>query len=142
MGSKVWEGHHPRGTTLREALQGNVPLKGLCGGLSEGSPGASPRVLRGSAGFCKGPRDFSRFFGGSDPLLVTLRNCWNGHFHNLEPHTNLYWHLDEGMSGCRKRRSAQGVQSLFFVFGTPSITFWSLFRHFFAKLLLPDSFLR
>ena len=26
---------------------------------------------RGSAGFCGGPRDFPRFFGGSDPMLVT-----------------------------------------------------------------------
>ena len=47
-----------------------------------------------------------------------------------------------------QRRSAKGVRSLFFVFGTLSVTFWSLFlmllslfcRHFFAKLLLPDSF--
>ena len=30
---KVPEGHHPRGTTLREALRGNLPLRGLCGGL-------------------------------------------------------------------------------------------------------------
>ena len=46
--SKVPEGHHPTGTTLREALRGNLPLRGflgagLCGGLFEGSP-------RGSAG--------------------------------------------------------------------------------------------
>ena len=33
--SKVPEGHHPRGTTLREALRGKLPLRGLCGGLSE-----------------------------------------------------------------------------------------------------------
>ena len=58
--SEILEGHHPRGTTLREALRGNLPLMGLCGGLSEGSAGslrafcvASPRVL-GSAGFSKG----------------------------------------------------------------------------------------
>ena len=43
---------------------------------------------------------------------------------------------------CGKR-----VRSLLFIFGTLSVTFWSLFlmlchffRHFFAKLLLPDSF--
>ena len=59
--SKVPEGHHPRGTTLREALRGNLPLRGLCGGLSEGSAGVSPRVLRGSAGFCGGPRGSARF---------------------------------------------------------------------------------
>ena len=38
--SKVPEGHHPRGTTLREALRGNLPLRALCVGLSEGSPGS------------------------------------------------------------------------------------------------------
>ena len=36
---KVPEGHHPRGTTLREALRGNC--------LSEGSAGVSQRALRG-----------------------------------------------------------------------------------------------
>ena len=48
--SKVPEGHHPRGTTLREALRGNLPLRGLCGCLSEGPAGLCG-VLRGSAGF-------------------------------------------------------------------------------------------
>ena len=60
---KFTEGHHPRGTTLREALRGNLPLRGLCGGLSEGSA----RSLRGfcgvSAGFCRGPRIFRGFRG-------------------------------------------------------------------------------
>ena len=56
------------GTTLREALRERGSLRGLCGGLSEGSAGLSPRVLRSSAGFCEGPRDFPRFFGGSDPM--------------------------------------------------------------------------
>ena len=46
------------------------PLRGLCGGLSEGSAGVSPRVLRGSAGLFRG------FLQGGDPMLVTLRNCW------------------------------------------------------------------
>ena len=41
--SKVPESHRPRGTTLREALRGNLPLRGV-----------SSRVMRGSAGFCKG----------------------------------------------------------------------------------------
>ena len=47
-------------------------------------------------------------------------------------------------SGCRKRRSAKGVRSLFSfselfrsLFGH---LFCDFFRHFFAKLLLPDSF--
>ena len=72
---KVPEGHHPRGTTLREALRGNLPLTGSAGSL-RGSAGVSLRVLRGSAGFCGGPRDFPRFIGGSDPMLVTLGSCW------------------------------------------------------------------
>ena len=69
---KVPEGHHPRGTTLREALRGNLPLRGLCGGLSEGSAGS----LRGFCGVLRGSAGFSEVFGGSDPMLVTLRNCW------------------------------------------------------------------
>ena len=74
---KVPEGHHPRGTTLREALRGNLPLRGLRGGLSEGSAGSLRGFCGVSAGFCGGPRDFPRFFGGSDPVLVTLGNCWS-----------------------------------------------------------------
>ena len=71
---KVLEGHHPRGTILREALRGNLPLRGLCGGLSEGSAGSLRGFCGVSAGFCGGPRDFPRVFGGSDPMLVTLGN--------------------------------------------------------------------
>ena len=61
------EGHHPRGTTLREALWGNLRLggvlRGLCGGLFE----ASARLC-GATGFSE----------GSDPMLVTpLRNYWS-----------------------------------------------------------------
>ena len=74
--SKVPEGHHPRGTTLREALRGNLPLRGLCRGLSEGSAGSLRGFCGVSAGLCGGPRDFPRVFGGSDPMLVTLGNCW------------------------------------------------------------------
>ena len=40
----------------QRALRGS--LRGLCGGLSEGSAG------------------FSEGFGGSDPMLVTLGSCW------------------------------------------------------------------
>ena len=50
---KVPEGHHPRGTTLREALRGNLPLRGLSGA----SVGVSSRVLRGLRGAL---RDFPR----------------------------------------------------------------------------------
>ena len=74
--SKFQEGHHPRGTALREALRGNLPLRGLCGGLSEGSAGSLRGFCGVSAGLCGGPRDFPRVFGGSDPMLVTLANCW------------------------------------------------------------------
>ena len=56
---------HPKGTTLREALRGNLPRRGLCEGLFEGSAGLCG-FLRGSMGFSE----------GSDPMLVTLRNCW------------------------------------------------------------------
>ena len=65
---KVPEGHHPRGTTLREALRGNLPLRGLCGGLSEGFAGVSPRVLRGSLRGSAGVRGIFRGFRG----VVTL----------------------------------------------------------------------
>ena len=57
---KVPEGHHPRGTTLREALRGNLPLRGLCGGLSEGSAGS----LRGFCGVSAGFRGIFRGFRG------------------------------------------------------------------------------
>ena len=66
---KVPEGHHPRGTTLREALRGNLPLRGLCGGLWEGSAGSLRGFCGVSAGFCGVSRDFPRVFGGSDLCL-------------------------------------------------------------------------
>ena len=57
---KVPEGHHPRGTTLREALRGNLPLRGL--------REVSPRVVRGSLrGFCgalRGSAGSARFSEG------------------------------------------------------------------------------
>ena len=66
--SKVLEGHHPRGTTLREALRGHLSLRGLCGGLSEGSAGVSQRALRGlsegSAGSLRGSAGVRRIFRG------------------------------------------------------------------------------
>ena len=68
--STVLDGHHPRGTTLREALQGNLPLRrafrlrGLCVGLFGGSAGVCG-VLRWSKGFSE----------GSDPMILNLRNC-------------------------------------------------------------------
>ena len=58
--SKVPEGHHPRGTTLREALRGKLPLR--VRGSLRGLCGVSP--LRGSAGV----RGIFRGFSG----VVTL----------------------------------------------------------------------
>ena len=60
--SKVPEGHHPRGKTLREALRGNLPLA-LCGSPSEGSAGS---LSEGSAGSLQ-ERIFQGFSG-----VVTL----------------------------------------------------------------------
>ena len=54
----------------------------------------------------------------------------------------LWWCAD--CSGCRKRSTAKGVRSLFFRVWTLSVTFSdasvTFFGHFFARLLLPDSF--
>ena len=69
-----------RGAQTSAALRGNLPLRGLSGGLSEGSAGSLRGFCGVSAGFCGGPRDFPRFLGGSDPMLVTLRNCWTHKF--------------------------------------------------------------
>ena len=63
---EVPEAHHPRATTLREALRGNLPLRGFSG-LSEGLFKGFAGSLRGSAGFSE----------GSEPILVTLGNCWS-----------------------------------------------------------------
>ena len=49
----------------------------------------------------------------------------------------------ECFAGCRKRGSAKGVRSLFFVFGTLSVTFWSLFLmllSLFSSLFCQTSF--
>ena len=62
-------GHHPRGTTLQEALQRNLPLKGFSGASAR----VSSRVLRGLRGALPGS---AGFFEGSEPVLVTLGNCW------------------------------------------------------------------
>ena len=58
--------------------------------LSEGSPGVSQRALRGpsegSAGSLRGSAGVrgNFFSGGSDPMLVTLGNCWNLLFCNAD----------------------------------------------------------
>ena len=69
-----------RRVTIRGAQPSARLSEEVC--LWEGSAGVSPRALRGlsegSAGSLRGgPRDFPRVFGGSDPMLVTLGNCWN-----------------------------------------------------------------
>ena len=67
--AKNW---NPRSTVKTEvsSIWGNLPLRGvlrgLCGGPFEGSAWLSG-VLRGSMGISV----------GSDPMLVTLRNCWS-----------------------------------------------------------------
>ena len=114
------EGQHPRGTTLREALRGNLPLRGLCRGLSGFSQ--TRRVLRGLCGFCGGPRDLPRFFGGSDPMLVTLRNCWICERKSPSPRPPKK----------KNQGAAKGVrQKEFDHFFSFSGRFRSLFGHFF-----------
>ena len=57
---------------LREALRGNLPLRGL--------RGVSPRVLRGLCGVLRGSAGFSEVFGGSDPMLPegpTIKKIWS-----------------------------------------------------------------
>ena len=67
------EGHNPpspRGSPRK--IASHRVLRGLCGGLFEGSAGS----LRGSAGFSE----------GSDPILVTLGNCWKKDTYTLTRH--------------------------------------------------------
>ena len=61
------EGHEPLRSSPRKVASQM--------GFLEASAGVSSRILRASAEFCWGPRDFPRFSVGSDPTLVTLRNC-------------------------------------------------------------------
>ena len=75
-----------RRVTIRGAQPSARLSEEIC--LSEGSAGVSPRALRGlsegSAGSLRGlcgvsggSAGFSEVFGGSDPMLVTLRNADN-----------------------------------------------------------------
>ena len=58
-GGSPSEGHNPL-----EALRGNLSLRGLCGGLSEGSAGSLRGFCRVSAGFCGVSAGFSEGFWG------------------------------------------------------------------------------
>ena len=60
--SKVPEGHHPR-PEGHEALRGNLPLRGLCGGRSE--PEGSAGSLRGFCGGSAGVRGIFQGFAGA-----------------------------------------------------------------------------
>ena len=72
-----------RRVTIRGAQPSARLSEEIC--LSEGSAGVSPRAPRGlsegSAGSLRGSAGvrgiFPRVFGGSDPMLVTLANCWS-----------------------------------------------------------------
>ena len=72
--------------TIRGAQPSARLSEEIC--LSEGSAGVAQRALRGSlrgfAGLCGVPRDFLRFFGGGDAMLVTLANCWTFFKENRE----------------------------------------------------------
>ena len=67
-----------RRVTIRGAQPSARLSEEIC--LSEGSAGVSERAPRGlsegSAGSLRGSAGFSEGSGGSDPMLVTLRNCW------------------------------------------------------------------
>ena len=67
--SKVLEGHHPRGTPLCEAPE-QIRVSEV---FSEASGGG---LFEGSVGLCGVLQQSMGFSGGSDPTLVTLRNCW------------------------------------------------------------------
>ena len=57
---------------------------------------------------CKGPRDFPRFFGGSDPLLVTLGNCSRSNPRNSKVYSrNTKFHFRNAELG----RTTKGAYS-------------------------------
>ena len=92
-GTKMDTGHQVSNSKVpRVTIRGAQPSARLSEEiyLSEGSAKVSQRALRGlsegwtvlrglsegSAGLCGGLRAFLRFCGDSDPMLVTLGNCW------------------------------------------------------------------
>ena len=85
-----------RGAQPSARLSEEICLSEGSARLSQGSAEVSPRVLRGSAGFWGGPRDFPRFLGGSGPMLATIRNCWtkNRKIRKIYPDLYIYiWGL-------------------------------------------------
>ena len=52
---------------------------------------------------------------------------WGPSEHTSAGDSKVFVLSEHSESGCRKRKSAKGVRSLFFVFGTLSVAFWSLF---------------
>ena len=81
----VPEGHHPRGTTLREALRGdNLPLRGIlrgvCAGLFEGSAGLCEIFRREWTCACD-PRDcWSVTLPALQKNFVNIFSCLTGNF--------------------------------------------------------------
>ena len=59
----------------RVTIRGHNPPQGS---PRKFSAGVSPRVLQGLCGVLLGSAGFAEVFGGSDPMLVTLENCWRG----------------------------------------------------------------
>ena len=62
-----------RGAQPSARLSEEICLSEGSAGVSQRAPGVSPRVLRGLCGVVRGPRDFPRFFGGSDPIACDPR---------------------------------------------------------------------
>ena len=160
--SKVPEGHHPRGTTLREALRGNLPLRGLCRGLSKGSAGSLRGFCGVSAGLCRVPRDFPRVSGGVTlslwPFGTAGKTGGTIKPPLRYPLIRIFSVLVLSQFLAKKRTSArnsllfwlfarysllffgrlQGIPCLFWSFTRHSLLFWS-FSPFFHKDFTPQS---
>ena len=83
----------------RVTIRGAQPSARLSEEICLSEVGVSQRALQGLSevsagslrGLCGVPQDFPRFFGGSDPALVTLENCW---IYKLEHRENtVIFHL-------------------------------------------------
>ena len=115
------------------------------GGLS-GGKGGGRGAGRASVGNSGGGGAKLLFFGAEMPTKFLLQKALQfRHFHRRQAPFDLFQSIInvDIWSGCRKGRSAKGpgVRSLFFVFRTLSVTFWSLFLML-PSLFLPSSFCR